>query len=196
MSSEPIGALRRWIRTIDRRVAGAAREGRLPAGFRGGLHAALARAPDPVARAALVAQVVALEELGARTRSLATRLGKEFDDAAARWPERPLDLVGRHTLAETVGVSRSATPDGLVFDLMMSKRAPVVGIFTPEARSASRRQELVGGAGAPEGAALLVGVGRFAVEKRWDVVLSAFRRVRAGREAVLVLFGDGPERAD
>jgi len=38
-------------------------------------------------------------------------------------------------------------------------------------------------------------VGRFAIEKRWDVVLDAFERVRAKRGAVLVLFGDGPERA-
>ena len=65
--------------------------------------------------------------------------------------------------------------------------------FRPHARDGSRRRELLGGASA--GAALLVGVGRFAIEKRWDVVLDAFGRVRAGREAVLVLFGDGPERA-
>jgi alpha-1,6-mannosyltransferase len=47
--------------------------------------------------------------------------------------------------------------------------------------------------------ALLVGVGRFAIEKRWDVVLDAFVRLRARRGATrditLVLFGDGPERA-
>jgi alpha-1,6-mannosyltransferase len=65
--------------------------------------------------------------------------------------------------------------------------------FHPHADRASRRRELLGDAG--EGAALLVGVGRFAIEKRWDVVLDAFERVRAKRAAVLVLFGDGPERA-
>jgi alpha-1,6-mannosyltransferase len=68
--------------------------------------------------------------------------------------------------------------------------------FRPQAHrdaAASRRRELLGGAG--DGAALLVGVGRFAIEKRWDVVLDAFERVRAKRDAVLVLFGDGPERA-
>ncbi len=65
--------------------------------------------------------------------------------------------------------------------------------FHPRAADASRRRELLGGA-AP-GAALLVGVGRFAIEKRWDIVLDAFDRVRARHEAVLVLFGDGPERA-
>jgi len=33
------------------------------------------------------------------------------------------------------------------------------------------------------------------VEKRWDIVLEAFERLRARRNAVLVLFGDGPERS-
>jgi alpha-1,6-mannosyltransferase len=38
-------------------------------------------------------------------------------------------------------------------------------------------------------------VGRFAVEKRWDVVIDAFVRARdRGLDAVLALFGDGPER--
>ena len=46
-----------------------------------------------------------------------------------------------------------------------------------------------------EGTAAHVGVGRFAIEKRWDVVLDAFARIRARHAAVLVLFGDGPERA-
>jgi alpha-1,6-mannosyltransferase len=64
--------------------------------------------------------------------------------------------------------------------------------FAPSARSDARRRELLAGATGP----LLVGVGRFAVEKRWDVVLAAFARVQArrGGTAALVLFGDGPER--
>jgi alpha-1,6-mannosyltransferase len=66
-----------------------------------------------------------------------------------------------------------------------------VRTFRPNARSDARRRQLTQG----EHAALLVGVGRFAVEKRWDVVLEAFARVRSRRPAVLVLFGDGPERA-
>lgn len=67
-----------------------------------------------------------------------------------------------------------------------------VQTFHPGARREDVRRTLLG-----EGhgdAALLVGVGRFAFEKRWDVVLDAFARVSARREAVLVLFGDGPER--
>lgn len=42
---------------------------------------------------------------------------------------------------------------------------------------------------------LLVGAGRFAVEKRWDVVLDAVRYLRAeGTNVRLVLYGDGPEK--
>ncbi len=62
--------------------------------------------------------------------------------------------------------------------------------FAPSARSDPRRLDLLAGSTGP----LLVGVGRFAVEKRWDVVLDAFARVRARRGGTLVLFGDGPER--
>jgi alpha-1,6-mannosyltransferase len=67
-------------------------------------------------------------------------------------------------------------------------------VFTPAARDETRRRELLGGR---TGARLLVGVGRFAVEKRWDVVLDAFVEVRdeLGVDAVLVLLGDGPEKA-
>jgi alpha-1,6-mannosyltransferase len=67
-----------------------------------------------------------------------------------------------------------------------------VRVFCPAARSEARRRELLDGRAGP----LLVGVGRFAIEKRWDVVLRAFGRVREGahRNATLVLFGDGPER--
>jgi alpha-1,6-mannosyltransferase len=67
--------------------------------------------------------------------------------------------------------------------------------FTPARASEARRRELLGpfGAAHPD-ARLLVGVGRFAVEKRWDVVLDAFVALRRTHDAVLVLFGDGPER--
>jgi alpha-1,6-mannosyltransferase len=41
---------------------------------------------------------------------------------------------------------------------------------------------------------VLVGVGRLAREKRWDVILDAFGRIATKTPAVLVLFGDGPER--
>ncbi len=54
-----------------------------------------------------------------------------------------------------------------------------------------RREELVKGDDV-----LLVGLGRFAIEKRWDVVIHAVNELRAsGMKVRLVLFGDGPERA-
>lgn len=69
------------------------------------------------------------------------------------------------------------------------------GVFRPEARSVEGRRELLAMAGRDgrDECAVLVGLGRFAIEKRWDVVLDAFLRVRARRDAVLVLFGAGPE---
>jgi alpha-1,6-mannosyltransferase len=70
-------------------------------------------------------------------------------------------------------------------------------VFRKDARSDETRRELLALAGrAPvDDAFLLVAVGRFAIEKRWDVVIDAFLRVRERRDAVLVLVGDGPERA-
>jgi len=75
-------------------------------------------------------------------------------------------------------------------------------IFQPSARSRQARRELLALAGRDANAetTVLVGVGRFAVEKRWDVVIDAFLRIRSdprvqqARDAILVLFGDGPER--
>jgi alpha-1,6-mannosyltransferase len=69
-------------------------------------------------------------------------------------------------------------------------------VFRPDTRSSEARAELLALAGREAGdrAPILVGMGRFAIEKRWDVVLDAFALVRArGQDAVLVLFGDGPE---
>jgi alpha-1,6-mannosyltransferase len=65
--------------------------------------------------------------------------------------------------------------------------------FRPEAASDAWRRASLGDAEA--GTALLVGAGRFAREKRWDVVLDAFARLSARRKARLILFGDGPERS-
>jgi len=62
--------------------------------------------------------------------------------------------------------------------------------FRPEARDPALRAEILGGRRGP----LVVAIGRFAVEKRWDVVFDAFARWREP-EAVLAVFGDGPERA-
>ena len=62
--------------------------------------------------------------------------------------------------------------------------------FHPSARDPEARDELLAGRRGP----LVVAIGRFAVEKRWDVVFDAFARWNEP-EAVLAVFGDGPERA-
>lgn len=73
-------------------------------------------------------------------------------------------------------------------------------VFRPDARSYEARRELLALASHDtrrDDAMILVGVGRFAVEKRWDVVIDAFLQLRARqpqRDMVLVLIGDGPER--
>ncbi len=64
-------------------------------------------------------------------------------------------------------------------------------VFRPEARDAAFRARFLGERDVP----LLVSVGRLAREKRVDVALEGFRRFRAEREAVLLVLGDGPERA-
>ena len=73
-------------------------------------------------------------------------------------------------------------------------------VFRPDARSYEARRELLALASHDarhDDAIILVGVGRFAVEKRWDVVIDAFAKLRArdpDRDMILVLIGDGPER--
>jgi alpha-1,6-mannosyltransferase len=66
-------------------------------------------------------------------------------------------------------------------------------VFQPSARSDETRRYWIGDGRAE--ALLFVGLGRLAGEKRWDVVLEAFAQVRHRHDAVLVLVGDGPERA-
>jgi len=65
--------------------------------------------------------------------------------------------------------------------------------FAPSRRDEVVRRRWLGDG--YESAALVVGVGRFAIEKHWDLVIEACARVRRARDVVLVLFGDGPERA-
>jgi alpha-1,6-mannosyltransferase len=73
-------------------------------------------------------------------------------------------------------------------------------VFRADARSYEARRELLALAShdtRDENALVLVGVGRFAIEKRWDVVIDAFLRLGKRdpkRDMVLVLIGDGPER--
>jgi alpha-1,6-mannosyltransferase len=121
---------------------------------------------------------VVVEPLWAWVRAIARACDATF--VASQWQKDKLDAHGvERTMLLPFGVEKD--------------------VFTPAARSEATRRELLGVHAPKEGGkgpALLVAIGRFAVEKRWDVVLDAFVELRAhGREAVLVIFGDGPERA-
>jgi alpha-1,6-mannosyltransferase len=114
-----------------------------------------------------------LEPLWSMVRRIAARCDATF--VAAKWIEEKLRFHGvERVLLLPFGVERRA--------------------FSPFARSDSVRSALLGDLSHVPGAALLVGVGRFAVEKRWDVVLQAFEMVQRDTPSVLTLFGDGPER--
>lgn len=64
-------------------------------------------------------------------------------------------------------------------------------IFSPRARDTAFRASVLGNRDVP----FFVCSGRHAGEKRWDVLLEGFRRFRSRHEAVLLVYGDGPERA-
>ncbi len=72
-------------------------------------------------------------------------------------------------------------------------------VFNPRGRDEAARQALLAsfeGAPTPTNETrLVVAIGRFAWEKRWDVVLDAYLRLAKRVPTRLVCFGDGPERA-
>ncbi len=100
---------------------------------------------------------------------------------------RPFDATFVAGMAQAEGLRKAGVKEVLHVPFGVD-----VGTFHPGQRSEARRLELLGGAEGP----LLVAVGRLAFEKRWDVALGAFERVRASFPgAVLAIFGDGPEHA-
>lgn len=144
--------------------------------YAGVLEQTLAARGGAVARTTARATRPLTRPLWAVVRALATRCDATL--VAARWQADKLEEHGiRNVRRVPFGIER--------------------GVFRPEARSPEARRELLALAGraGDDGAVIFVGLGRFAIEKRWDVVLDAFARVRERRDAVLVLFGDGPERA-
>jgi alpha-1,6-mannosyltransferase len=68
------------------------------------------------------------------------------------------------------------------------------GIFSPRLRSPAVRAAALQTLGLNEDALLLVGIGRFSGEKRWDMVMRAVEGCSARHEVGLLLFGDGPKR--
>ncbi len=101
----------------------------------GGLHAALAAAPDEGTRAKLIQQLQKVPNLTRWNRAAIARMGKAFQKELADFPNRPADLVLRRSLAETLGLGRAQDPAKWSYDLLMSKRVPTVGVLTDQRKA-------------------------------------------------------------
>ena len=69
------------------------------------------------------------------------------------------------------------------------------GRFGPQHRDEALRAELLARCKLPPSAALLIGVGRLAPEKRWPMIVDACTAAACRRPVGLVIVGDGRERA-
>ncbi|MGN6377122.1 MAG: glycosyltransferase [Sphingomonas sp.] len=68
------------------------------------------------------------------------------------------------------------------------------GIFSPAMRDEAVRADLLRRCDLPPGATLLIGVGRFAPEKRWPMVVEAICHAGYRQPLGLMLIGDGRDR--
>jgi alpha-1,6-mannosyltransferase len=69
------------------------------------------------------------------------------------------------------------------------------GRFSPTLRSPELRADVLAAMSLDSDAVLLVGIGRFSGEKRWEMVVRAVERCSRSRAVGLILAGDGPRRA-
>lgn len=67
-------------------------------------------------------------------------------------------------------------------------------IFSPRLRSAAIRTAALQSVGLGPDALLLLGIGRFSAEKRWDMVMRAVAEASSRHQVGLLLIGDGPKR--
>jgi hypothetical protein len=140
-TSAPIGDLKRWANTVDKQIIASAKSGGLGVEFKDGLHAALAKAADAPARQALLTKALKAPGLSKHSQASAKRLVKEFDVILKNFPQRPPELVARQTLSEIMGVSRSQDPAKWMYDLMLSKSVPLVGVIAPTAHADFKSME-------------------------------------------------------
>jgi alpha-1,6-mannosyltransferase len=68
------------------------------------------------------------------------------------------------------------------------------GLFSPSLRSPALREQALGALGLGPDAVLLLGIGRFSAEKRWDMVLRAVGEAARNHDVGMLLIGDGPPR--
>jgi len=68
------------------------------------------------------------------------------------------------------------------------------GVFSPSLRCQSLREQALRGLGLEPSATLLVGVGRFSAETRWNMVMRAVAEVGRKRPVGMLLVGEGSKR--
>lgn len=131
-TSASVGDLPRWVKTIDKRMIRAAKEKTLdlPKSVgKYGLYGALARAKTAKRRKIIVDAVLNSGQLRKWNKNAIKRLAKAFNRETSDLPQRPTDLVLRNSLAGIFGLSRSQDPAKWSYDLMLSKKVPIVGVL-------------------------------------------------------------------
>lgn len=81
--------------------------------------------------------------------------------------------------------------------LVNSETVPMgveAGIFSPKLRSSGLREAALRSLGLNDDSVLLLGIGRFSSEKRWDMVLRAVGDCAKRRSVGMLLIGDGTKR--
>jgi len=110
---------------------------------------------------------------------------------------RSLDSLFDLVVSASGGLSDRLTAGGLT-KVTTQPMGVEPGVFSPTHRSTALRREMLAQCGLGEDATLLLGVGRFAAEKRWPMVLRAAAAASAtgyGRPVGLMLIGNGNDRA-
>ncbi|MCK5800961.1 MAG: hypothetical protein KAI47_27425 [Deltaproteobacteria bacterium] len=132
-----IGKLPRWAKTIDKRLVkmAAAGEVNVPkAVAKKGLYKALVSLKTVKARKQLVAAVLG-NHLSKWNRSAVKRMAKAFEKEAKDFKDKPQELLMRDALAKTLGLGRSQDPAKWAYDLLMSKKVPVVAILNGQPKA-------------------------------------------------------------
>jgi alpha-1,6-mannosyltransferase len=85
--------------------------------------------------------------------------------------------------------------DGGVANVETIRMGVEGGLFSPALRSPALREQALCALGLDADATLLVGLGRFSAEKRWEMVLRAVGSAARKQDVGLLLIGDGPKRS-
>lgn len=107
-------------------------------------------------------------------------------------------LRGLDHMFDLVVCANSQLSDRLrVGGLKKSETVPMgveAGVFSPRLRSSTIRAAALESLGLDPSAILLIGIGRFSSEKRWDMVLRAVGECSKRHDVGLLLIGDGSKK--